>query len=125
MALRDGDPIYFYELHEGDEDVFFDILLAHDAEYDEQEFLELVLDARKAVVDSFREDTLTEAVAHELERRHGFMPIEDRLIRAAVNVSSEEGETRTTEIEESPRSETDYRSILVDVEPDDAVWQND
>ncbi len=58
MALRDGDPIYFYELHEGDEDVFFDILLAHDAEYDEQEFLELVLEARTAVIETYQEDTL-------------------------------------------------------------------
>ena len=124
MALRDGDPIYFYELHEGDEDVFFDILLAHDAEYDEQEFLEIVLEARKAVIDSFQEDTLTEAVAHELERRHGFLAIEDRLIRAAISVSTEEGQTQAAAIEEGGPAAEDFRSILVDVEPDDAVWQN-
>jgi len=124
MALRDGDPIYFYELHEGDEDVFFDILLAHDGEYDEKEFLELVLEARKAVIDSFQEDSLTEAVAHELERRHGFVAIEDRLIRAAVNVSAQEGETQVAEIEEGAPPAEEYRSLLVDIEPDDAVWQN-
>jgi hypothetical protein len=124
MALRDGDPIYFYELHEGDEDVFFDILLAHDAEYDEQEFLEMVLESRKAVIDSYQEDTLTEAVAHELERRHGFLAIEDRLIRGAINVSAEEAETRVVQVDEGGPAAEDYRSLLVDIEPDDAVWQN-
>jgi hypothetical protein len=124
MSLRDGDPIYFYELHEGDEEVFFDVLLAHDAEYDEKEFLELVIEARKAVIENFREDSLTEAIAHELERRHGFLAIEDQLIRAAVNVSAEEGATQVAEIDEGGPAADEFRSILVDIEPDDAVWQN-
>jgi cytosine/adenosine deaminase-related metal-dependent hydrolase len=46
MTLRDNLPLYFYELHEGDEDVFTDVLLAHDLEYDDAEFLELVLESR-------------------------------------------------------------------------------
>ena len=37
VTTRDGDaPIsYFYELHESDSDLFADVLLAHDTEYDE------------------------------------------------------------------------------------------
>ena len=31
MSLRDNLPLYLYELHEGDEDVFTDLLLAHGA----------------------------------------------------------------------------------------------
>ena len=56
--------MYFYELHEGDDEVFSDVLLAHDSEYDENEFLELVLEARAAVLDKYEEDTLSEAIAH-------------------------------------------------------------
>jgi hypothetical protein len=52
MSLRDGEPVWFYELHEGDDDVFSDVLLYHDTEYDEQELLELVLEARTAVLEA-------------------------------------------------------------------------
>jgi hypothetical protein len=76
------------------------------------------------VIDNFREDSLTEAIAHELERRHGFIAIEDQLIRAAINVSAEEGATQVAEVDEGGPAADEFRSILVDVEPDDAVWQN-
>jgi hypothetical protein len=126
MALRDGDPIYFYELQEGDDDVYSDVLLAHDAEYDDREFLELVLEARKAVLDTFEQDTLSEAIAAELEKSHGFLVVDDRQLRVAVNVSSEEGETAVVAVEEGGvQPQEDYRSLLVDIEPDDAVWGND
>jgi hypothetical protein len=130
MAMRDGDRMYFYELHEGDEDVFSDILLAHDAEYDENEFLEMVLEARTAILDSYTEETLSEAIAKELEKRHGFLPIDDRQLRASVNVSGEEGETKLAVIDErSPgmpmKEEDDFRSLVLDVELDDSVWGND
>ncbi len=61
MALRDGDPIWFYELHEADDDLYADVLLAHDVEYDERELLDLVLEARAAVLESYTEDSLSEA----------------------------------------------------------------
>lgn len=123
--------MYFYELHEGDEDVFSDILLAHDSEYDEQEFLELVLEARTAVLDNFETDTLSEAIAVELEKRHGFLPIDDRQLRASVSVASEEGGTVLAKIDERspgmPMKEDpdDFRSLVLDVEPDDSVWGSD
>ena len=54
VALRDGDaPVFFYELHESDADIFADLLLAHETEYDEAEFLELVLESRARVIESF------------------------------------------------------------------------
>ena len=80
--------MYFYELHESDDEIFANLLLAHDAEYDEQEFLDMVREARDAVVKHFEEDSLIEAVAAELERTHGFVPIETNL-RASVRVSVE------------------------------------
>jgi len=79
--------VYFYELSESDDEVFANLLLAHDAEYDEAEFLELVLEARQQVISSFEEESLIEAIATELERKHGFVHIESNL-RAAVRVSS-------------------------------------
>jgi len=129
MALRDGEPLYFYELHEGDEDVFADILLAHDIEYDEDEFLEMVLEARAAVLGSYEEDTLTEAIAHELARQHGFLPIEDSQLRVAVTVSAQEGETVVAAVEEGAGAgsadEDDYRSLVVDLDKEDLRWGND
>jgi hypothetical protein len=129
VALRDGDvPLYFYELHESDSDLFADILLAHEVEYDEAEFLELVLEARQRVIDGFREDSLIEAIAADLAERAGFLVIDDSQLRVAVNVSAMDDGTFVSEIDEPSRAERDspeYRTLLVDVEPDDAVWGDD
>jgi hypothetical protein len=128
MTSREPGAFYFYELHEGDEDLFTDVLLAHDAEYDEQEFLELVLEARTAVMERFEEDTLSEAIANELARRHGFVHIDDSQLRVAVGVSAVEGETRVVAVDEraapAESADDEFRSLLVDVEPDDSVWRN-
>jgi hypothetical protein len=131
MALREGESIYFYELHEGDDEVFSDILLAHDAEYDEQEFLELVLEARAKVLETYEQDSLSEAIAYELHATHGFLPIDDAQLRVAVNVSAEDGETAIASVDErsaarvgAPEGE-DFRSLVLDVELDDSVWGND
>jgi hypothetical protein len=121
--------MYYYELHESDDELFSEALLAHDSEYDEHEFLELVLEARSAVLDTFEEDSLIEAVAKELARQHGFVFIDDRQLRAAVRVSANEGETELTAIQELGATETEsaedeFRTLLVDVEPEDAPWRN-
>ncbi|HSH21773.1 MAG TPA: hypothetical protein VK992_04035 [Candidatus Caenarcaniphilales bacterium] len=120
--------MYFYELHESDDDLFSNVLLAHDSEYDEHEFLELVLEARSEVIERFEEDSLIEAIANELERRHAFVHINDRQLRAAINVSADEGETVITPVEEVPvahqREEEDFRTLLVDVEPEDQPWRD-
>jgi hypothetical protein len=130
VALRDGDvPLYFYELHESDSDVFSDVLLAHDTEYDEAEFLELVLESRSRVIDGFREDTLIEAIAADLAERSGFLVIDDAQLRVAVNVSAAEDGTFVADVQVPSRSGQgageDFRTLLVDVEPDDAVWGDD
>jgi hypothetical protein len=128
VNARDGDaPLYyFYELHESDTDLFADVLLAHQTEYDEAEFLELVLEARKSVLEEFETDSLIEAVAAELAEQAGFLIIDDSQLRVAVNVSSEEDGTFVADVDESARvgggRADDFRTMLVDVEPDDAVW---
>jgi hypothetical protein len=125
MSLRDDRPVWFYELHEGDEDVYSDVLLTHDTEYDEQELLELVLEARTAVLDSYTEDTLSEAIANELARRHGFLVVDDSQLRVAINVSAEEGATALANVDLGPMgrdADDDHRSILIDVEPEERLW---
>jgi hypothetical protein len=123
MATR-AETLYFYELHEGDEDVFSDVLLAHETEYDEDEFLELVREAQRDVLDTFEEDTLVEAIANELQRRHGFLHIDDSRLRVAVKVSSSEEETQVAQLEERAgagerEEDEDYRSLLIEIDPED------
>jgi len=129
VAVRDRDvPLYFYELHESDTDLFADILLAHEVEYDEAEFLELVLESRTRVIDSFRQESLIEAIAADLAERAGFLVIDDSQLRVAVNVSAMEDGTFVSDIDAASRAGRDtseYRTLLVDVEPDDAVWGDD
>jgi len=121
--------VYFYEIHESDDELFADALLAHDSEYDEQEFYEMVLEARRAVLDSFTEDSLIEAVANHLQRTHGFIHIDDRQLRAAVRVSADEEDTQITPVDElaaasSRPEDDDFRTLLVDIEPEDAPWRD-
>jgi hypothetical protein len=127
VTARDPDapPYYFYELHESDTDLFTDVLLAHHAEFDDGEFLELVLEARRQVIDGYGEDSLIEAIAAQLSQQSGFLVIDDSQLRVAVNVSADEGSTFVSAVEEtSPVGgrRDDFRTLLVDVEPDDAVW---
>ena len=127
MSLRDNLPLFIYELHEGDEDVFTDLLLAHEMEYDDQEFLELVQESRRRVLDTFEEDSLTEAIARDLEARQGFVVLDDRVLRVAVEVSAEEGETKVVTVNEGPglmedEAEERYRSLVFDVEKEDRRW---
>lgn len=125
--MRDDGSLYFYELHEGDDELFTDVLLSHDSEFDEEEFLGMVLEARGAVLDRFEEDTLSEAIAAELARHHGFLVVDDRQLRVAVSVSAEEGETAVVAVDEMraqrpPDDDEGFRSLLVDLEPEDRRW---
>jgi hypothetical protein len=127
--MRDGDvPMFFYELHESDSELFADVLLAHEVEYDESEFLEMVVASRAKVIDGFREDSLIEAIAADLAQRSGFLIIDDSQLRVAVNVSAMDDGTFVSDIAVASRGASDasdFRTMLVDVEPDDAVWGDD
>ena len=79
--------MHFYELHEGDNDVFADLLLAREDEMEADEFFELVQDIRRRVMANYEHDTLIEAIADELEREHEFVTVSDDRLTAAVNVS--------------------------------------
>lgn len=91
--------MYFYELHEGDEDLYGDALLAHEVEFTPEDFFELVQQVRRRVQETFEEDTLVEAIAGELEREHGFTYISDGRLAAAVHVSEQEEDNYLGELE--------------------------
>ena len=97
--------MYFYELHEGDEDVFSDVLLARDDEMDPDEFFELVQSIRRRIQDTYEDDTLIEAIAVELEREHGFVFVSDERLTAAVNVSTEEKENFLADLDDEDDAE--------------------
>jgi hypothetical protein len=114
--------VYFYELHEGDAEVFSDVLLATDNEMDADEFFELVQSVRRSVQDTYEDDTLIEAIAAELERDHGFIYVSDDRLSAAVNVSVVEEENILTSIDLVDESvadrDVDFRSIVAEFDPE-------
>jgi hypothetical protein len=114
--------VYFYELHEGDDDVFSDVLLVSDVEYSPDDFFELVQSIRRRIQDHFEDDTLIEGIAVELEREHGFTFISDDKLTAAVNVSRDEEDNFLAALgdeDEEMNGEVDYRAVYADFEPPD------
>jgi hypothetical protein len=124
--------VYFYELHEGDNDVFADLLLGHEEEMEPEEFLQTVQTVRERVIGSYNHDTLIEAIADELERVYGFVYISDDRLTASVNVSQDADETFLAgtdggrlsgsddedEDDDDVDARPDYKAILVDFDPD-------
>jgi hypothetical protein len=106
--------MHFYELHEGDNDVFADLLLAREEEMEPQEFFELVQSIRRRVLDHFEASTLVEAIADELERDYEFIAVTDDRLTAAVNVSRDEEENFLADLDE-PEEDADYATILAEV----------
>lgn len=102
--------LYFYELHEGATDLMTDALLVSEHDHSPEAFADLVNAARTAVLASYEEDTLVEAVARELERRHGFTYIGDEKLRASMSIGQETEDTYL--IDQSD----EYRSMVVELD---------
>ncbi len=102
--------LFFYELHEGATDLMTDALLVSERDHTPEQFEAIVQQARAAVLDTYEEDSLTEAVARELERSHGFTYIGDEKLRASMSVGAEEEDTYLVE------QSGEYRSIVVEME---------
>jgi hypothetical protein len=107
--------MHFYELHEGDGDVFADLLLAREDEMDPEEFFEIVQSIRRRIQDSYEQDSLIEAIAEELERDYEFVAVTDDRLTAAINVSKDEDENFLADLDE-PEAEVDYVAILADLQ---------
>jgi len=107
-----SQQMFFYEIHEGDEDLGSAVLLAHERRFEPLEFFALVKKARTLLVDSFEEPSLAEAIANELARTAEFIHVTDDLLVASVNVDvTEEGTFLVTE-------QADDRSVFLSSDDD-------
>ncbi|MGZ8474665.1 MAG: hypothetical protein ACXWWQ_00375 [Candidatus Limnocylindria bacterium] len=102
--------LYYYELHEGPTDLMTDALLVSERDHTPAQFAEMVQAARRAIVDTYEEDTIVEAVARELERSHGFTYISDERLRASMSVGASEEDTFLVEIV------PEFRSLVAELE---------
>ena len=124
--------MFFYELHEGDDDVYSDALVVSESEWEPDEFFQLVQRIRRDLQDGYDQGSLIEAIATVLDRDHGFVFVSDDRLRAAVNVSTLEADNFLADLDanigvfddddddddddedEEPRG--DYRTILTEVD---------
>jgi len=123
--------VYYYELHEGDDDLMSDVILACETEVSPDDFFELVQEVRREVQDAFDEDSLIEAIAVELERSHGYTFVSDERLAASVLVSRKDDDNLLIEMDadddDGAYEDADelgqddgvlpgYRSLIVDVD---------
>ena len=102
--------LYYYELHEGPTDLMTDALLVSERDHTPAQFAEMVQAARRAIVETYEDDTIVEAVARELERSHGFTYISDEKLRATMSVGATEEDTFLVEIV------PEFRSLVAELE---------
>jgi hypothetical protein len=102
--------LFFYELHEGATDLMTDALLVSERDHTPAQFEAMVKAARAAIIDTFEEDTLAEAIALELERNHGFTYVSDEKLRASMSVGMEEEDTYLVE------QSGEFRTIVAEME---------
>ena len=122
--------MFFYELHEGDDEVYSDAIVVSESEWEPQEFFDLVQRIRHDVKDAYEQNTLVEAIAMVLERDYGFVFVSDEALTAAVNVSTQEAdnylaefeadedEDDDDEVEPGDELSGDFRTILAEFDPD-------
>lgn len=118
--------MHFYELHEGDGDVFGDILLAREEEMEPDAFFEVVQSIRLRIKNTYQHDTLIEAIAAELEEDHEFIVIGDDRLTAAVNVSKIEDDNFLADLEGEAEDDPDQADLddLTALDADDAEFRS-
>ena len=87
-----------------------DALLVSERELAPDAFAALVEQARAAVIDTYEEDTLVEAVARELERSQGFTYLGDEKLTASMSIGQDVEDTFLVD-----RSD-EFRSIVAELE---------
>ena len=128
--------MFFYELHEGDNEVFSDVLVVSESEWEADEFFELVQTIRRRIQDGYIHDTLSEAIAVELERDHGFIHVSDDRLVASVNISTDDEQNFLADLEvdladaeededdddDDPEQDLDegkaYSTVIAEFDPD-------
>ena len=96
--------MYFYEIHEGEDELGTAVLLAHEHAYAPDEFFALVKKARALLADAYEEDTLSEAIANELQRSSGFIHVTDDRLLASVNVGETDADTFLVTADDATRT---------------------
>ena len=102
--------LFYYELHGGPTDLMTDAILVSDRDHTPAQFESMVKAARSAVIDTYEEDTLVEAIARELERSHGFAYIGDEKLHASMSVGAEDEDTYLVE------QSDEFRSLVAELE---------
>jgi len=102
--------LFFYELHEGATDLLTDAILVSERDHTPAQFEAMVNTARSAVVETYEEDSLVEAIARELERSHGFTYVGDEKLRASMAVGIADEDTFLVE------KSDEFRSIVAELE---------
>ena len=124
--------MFFYELHEGDDEVYSDLIVVSESEWEPQEFFDLVQRIRHDVQNGYEQPTLIEAIATVLERDYGFIFVSDDQLVTAVNVSTQEDDNFMAELEGDEDDDDDdedhdpdvgalkgdFRTILAEFDPD-------
>ncbi len=109
--------MFFYELREGNEDIFADLLLGREEVMDPESFFELVQSIRRRIEDTFTQGTLIQAIAEELEQDYEFIAISDDRLTASVNVSKTDDDNYLASLDtddDDESGEADYRGLFVD-----------
>ena len=96
--------MYFYEIHEGDDELGTAVLLAHEEALSPADFFALVKKARTLLSESHEEGTLCEAIANELERTGGFLHVTDDRLLASVNVGETDEDTFLVTADDAART---------------------
>ena len=109
-----------------------DVLVVSESEWEPEEFFELVQSIRRRIQDTFVHDTLSEAIAVELEREHGFIYVSDDQLVASVNVSTDDDDNFLAKLEveladeeedddddddDDEGEDVDYKAVIVDLDP--------
>ena len=102
--------LFYYELHGGPTDLMTDAILVSERDHTPAQFEAMVKASRSAVIDTYEEDTLVEAIARELERSHGFTYVGDEKLRASMSVGAEEEDTYLVE------QSDEFRSLVAELE---------
>ena len=106
--------MYFYEIHEPDDDLGTAVLLSHEDKFTPEEFFRMVKRARTLVKDSFEEPSLPEAIANELERSQHFVHITDERLLVSVSVGETDADTFLVAGDEG------VRTVYVEADEDEA-----
>jgi hypothetical protein len=96
--------MFFYEIHEGEDELGTAVLLAHEQAFSPEEFFALVKKAKALLSEAFEEETVSEAIANELQRTSGFIHVTDDRLLASVNVGETDADTFLVMADDATRS---------------------